>query len=397
MSSKTPINKQLLSAAERGNTKDIMETLNLGADIEYKKSGVLRTPLLICCQNGDFENSRILIERGANINAMDNDRQTPLFFAIASSNVDLIRFLIGRPEIDMNKVNGRMHTPLSLLINSSAIHFKDQCRLVPMFLERGSCLILKYAINGRNVLILNDNANVANMRFSENAFMIAVEKFIGDHKYKKIVKQMIMYCDKENMKIAAEFQHNGTNSTNALLKILLDEGSQNTSKSIRKQFQLTDMLLETGADINYRFQEYDQLSRTHKEIPLFVKLCGNPKTSLSAIEYVVNYTDLKTTDADIEKLEHVKGNVCRIFQMKHELAKHNVNVPFEANQDVIEMMFGRIANPGSEGTVSSSSESSKSESSKSEGSSKGKSGKSSKSSKSSKGSKEGGKRTRKKI
>ena len=79
--------------------------------------------------------------------------------------------------------------------------------------------------------------------------------------------------------------------------------------------------------------------------------------------------------------------------MKHELAKHNVNVPFEANQDVIEMMFGRIANPGSEGTVSSSSESSKSESSKSEGSK----GKSSKSSKGSKGSKEGGKRTRKKI
>jgi ankyrin repeat protein len=374
--SKLSINKKLLLAAESGNTGEILELLDLGADVEYKKSGIGQTPLMLCCKNGDLENSQLLLSRGANINAVNNDHQMPLFFAIMSSNVDLIRFLIEDARIEMNCVNGRTQTPLSLLINVTSIDIKDKCKLVSIFLEKGSNLILKYVINVRTALVLNDADANPNARFSENALLIAVEFFLQDHdkNYKKIVKHMLRHSSKENLASAANFQDN--NKTNVLLKILLDEGSRNTSKSIRKQFELTDMLLEKGGDINHRFQEYDQIKRTQIEIPLFIKLCANSQTPLSTIEYVINYTDLKTTDEDIEKLENIEGDACRIFQMRHELAKHNINIPFEANQDVIEMMFGRIANSKSKSSSEGSSKSSKS---------------------SSKGSKEGGKKTRKKI
>jgi hypothetical protein len=374
--SKLAINKKLLIAAESGNTGEILESLDLGADLEYKKSGVGQTPLMLCCKKGDLENSQLLISRGANINAVDNDHQTPLFFGIISSNIDLIRFLIEDAGIEMNCVNGKTQTPLSLLLNTSSIVIKDKCNLVPIFLEKGSSLIVKYVIDGRTASTLNDSDANPNSRFSENALFIAVDKFLQDHdkNYKKIVKHMLRHSSKENLAFAANLQNN---NTNVFLKVLLDEGSRNTSKSIRKQFELTDMLLEKGADINYRFQEYDQIRRMRAEIPLFVKLCANSQTPLSTIEYVVNYTDLKTTDEDIEKLENVKGDACRIFQMRHELAKRNINMPFEANQDVIEMMFGKIANSKSKSSSKSSSE----------GSSKSRS----------KGSKEGGKKTRKKI
>ena len=110
MSSKKPpsqltLNKRLIKAAEEGKTSAIVESIELGADLECKKTGVKRTPLIICCKNDDLENVKVLVKHGADINAFDEDRKTCLTYAVLNGNDDMICFLLDQPKIDTNIID----------------------------------------------------------------------------------------------------------------------------------------------------------------------------------------------------------------------------------------------------------------------------------------------------
>ena len=54
-----------------------------------------RTPLMLACKNADFESIRLLLEKGADVEAKDNEGWTPLMYAIRyNNNIDYIELLL---------------------------------------------------------------------------------------------------------------------------------------------------------------------------------------------------------------------------------------------------------------------------------------------------------------
>ena len=73
--------KDLMSAARRGDLETVRATLSAGADVNIRdKDG--RTPLMFAAQRGDIEVARLLLQKGANPNLRDNDGLTAYGFAL---------------------------------------------------------------------------------------------------------------------------------------------------------------------------------------------------------------------------------------------------------------------------------------------------------------------------
>ena len=62
--------------------------INEGADIDLKDSKHSSTPLLYACQNGRTKLVRVLLEKGADINAKSSNGTMAVHFAAQSGNRD---------------------------------------------------------------------------------------------------------------------------------------------------------------------------------------------------------------------------------------------------------------------------------------------------------------------
>lgn len=84
----------LLLASRNGSPAIVAELLNAGAN--PNKAGVTGvTPLMFAAASGEVESLRLLIEKGAQVNAKENaNEQTALMFAAALNRVDAVKFLI---------------------------------------------------------------------------------------------------------------------------------------------------------------------------------------------------------------------------------------------------------------------------------------------------------------
>ena len=58
-----------------------------------------RTPLHLACFFGSYEAARLLIEYGANVNAMAQDRVRPIGFAVMKNQVEIVEYLDANNEI----------------------------------------------------------------------------------------------------------------------------------------------------------------------------------------------------------------------------------------------------------------------------------------------------------
>ncbi len=76
------------------NFDEVKKILENTSDIDLAdKLG--RTPLHYAAFNGDLKSAQLLLEKGADINALDNSKQwTPLFFAVFMKHQDMTNLLI---------------------------------------------------------------------------------------------------------------------------------------------------------------------------------------------------------------------------------------------------------------------------------------------------------------
>ncbi len=76
------------------NFDEVKKILENTSDIDLAdKLG--RTPLHYVAFNGDLKSAQLLLEKGADINALDNSKQwTPLFFAVFMKHQDMTNLLI---------------------------------------------------------------------------------------------------------------------------------------------------------------------------------------------------------------------------------------------------------------------------------------------------------------
>lgn len=94
MNNLTPTNNNnLLSAAKSGNVAETKRLVSAGADIEARDNN-RRTPLMLATLGNHIDVARILIENGANVNAQDDIRDSPFLYAGASGYVEIAKMCL---------------------------------------------------------------------------------------------------------------------------------------------------------------------------------------------------------------------------------------------------------------------------------------------------------------
>ena len=85
---------RLFQAAYNGSVADVQVALDAGADVNASTPDPFRdTPLHIAVEYGDLDIVKLLITKGADVNAKDVFQQTPLQLAKTCGNADIVQVL----------------------------------------------------------------------------------------------------------------------------------------------------------------------------------------------------------------------------------------------------------------------------------------------------------------
>ena len=80
-------------AAEEGNTEAVKQHLSAGADVDVKGGWLGGTPLHYAVGEAHNEIAKLLIAKGANVNAKDERGKTPLDLAVQVKNTEVANLL----------------------------------------------------------------------------------------------------------------------------------------------------------------------------------------------------------------------------------------------------------------------------------------------------------------
>jgi ankyrin repeat protein len=83
----------LLIAAAKGDTKTVKDLLDKGVNVNTRDSNGNTTPLGHAVWGGHVDTARLLIERGADVNAKTNEGHSVLTFATMQKHDDLAEIL----------------------------------------------------------------------------------------------------------------------------------------------------------------------------------------------------------------------------------------------------------------------------------------------------------------
>lgn len=129
----------LSKVIESRNIKAIKLLLEYGADVNQQNE-VGITPLFISIMYNQINIFHLLIEYKVDLNYTSNGI-TPLYWAIEKERIEITKFLIGNPEVDVNKKNKSGNTPLFCAI------YKENIEVVKLLLEKNSVSQAKANVN----------------------------------------------------------------------------------------------------------------------------------------------------------------------------------------------------------------------------------------------------------
>lgn len=98
-------------AAATGNLEAIKQHVAAGTDVDAKEPAGGGTPLLVAAIFGRVEAAKLLIEKGANVNASSNDGATSLHAAAFFCHTEIVKLLLDKGA-EVNVKNIRGETPL---------------------------------------------------------------------------------------------------------------------------------------------------------------------------------------------------------------------------------------------------------------------------------------------
>jgi hypothetical protein len=104
-------NIDIWTASAQGNLEAIKQHVAAGTDLNAKEPSGGSTPLMIAALVGQTESSKLLIEKGANINAGNNEGSTALLIAAFFCRTETVKLLLAKGA-NVNAKNIRGETPL---------------------------------------------------------------------------------------------------------------------------------------------------------------------------------------------------------------------------------------------------------------------------------------------
>jgi len=108
--SQDELNSRLLDASDKEKLEEVRLLLDMGAQVDAEDD-TKKTPLHWAAWNGHIEIARLLIKRGAQVDAEDKYKQTPLHMAAYNGHTGVARLLIERGA-QVDAVNADKQTPL---------------------------------------------------------------------------------------------------------------------------------------------------------------------------------------------------------------------------------------------------------------------------------------------
>ena len=107
-----------------------------GAQIEAKDTRG-RTPLLICAMESHAEVAQVLVQHGAQVNSKTGGGNTPLTFATSYGHIDMVKLLVQNgAQVDIKGQHG--NTPLHGIMQSRGIGPKRHFEIVKYLIEHGA-------------------------------------------------------------------------------------------------------------------------------------------------------------------------------------------------------------------------------------------------------------------
>jgi len=255
--------------------------LDHGADVDAEDND-RSTPLHVISKYGNVKAARLLLEHGARVEALDNDDSTPLHFALRDETVEVARLLLEHGA-DINARNKEDRTPRHLLLTMSS-----ECLdidTIRFFLDRGadvdavdkshSTLLHKASYYGDVKvahLLLERSANI-NARNKEGhtplrRALVSPGYGAGAHHF-DIIQLLFEHGanvdaldDAQSAPLHVASQSGSTEATRLLLEYGADvhalDGNHSTSLHLASRIgnaEVARLLLEHGANINARNKE----------------------------------------------------------------------------------------------------------------------------------------------
>ena len=260
-------NAQLIQAAKDGNLPAVQTALSEGAEVNARDTTHGGTPLIWTSYNSHAEVIKLLLEKGAEINAKANNGATALMMAAYQGHTEIIKLLLEKGA----DVNAKSKDGITALWQAAQ---NGHTEVVKLLLEKGAEVNAKDTDGGTALMVASESGHTevvkllldkgADVSAKDNKGVMALY-MAANNGYTETVKLLLEKGADINAKdtlgttalVAAAY-----NGHTEIVKLLLEKGADVNVKSTayggtalmmaarRGHTEIVKLLLEKGADIN---------------------------------------------------------------------------------------------------------------------------------------------------
>lgn len=204
------IDNKLINCAGNGDLEGVKEALKNGANVDSTEPQIGATALIAASICGNNDIIKLLLEKGAEVNAVDKNAFTPLMYSATSGNAGAVKLLLDK-KADVDSISLVLETPLFRAAGNG------HTEVVKLLLEKGA------------------DANAQSQEGS-TALMLA-----ADNGHTEIVKLLLEKGARKNIKhpysykIAYDYaRRNGHSEIEELLKPEVEAAPTQIKKTTKK-------------------------------------------------------------------------------------------------------------------------------------------------------------------